>query len=177
MFIIIQLKEKKMLRYTFQKFGVTSTTITTEKISAFKNFFSSYIQRSKVIRVKNKESTARDHLANERTFLAFARTGISFFGAALALWTSYCFKFDPKNPCDVHPKEIVPAATGLVFNGAMILVYAFLRFFAIQNALENGEFIIAKRRFVVMILVICIVTTWSLNEIYAIEMKRKTLLL
>lgn len=35
----------------------------------------------------NSGSTARDHLANERTFLAYCRTGMGFFGASVGTST------------------------------------------------------------------------------------------
>ena len=35
--------------------------------------------------VKNSGSVARDHLANERTFLAWARTGMGFVGLGVAM--------------------------------------------------------------------------------------------
>lgn len=35
--------------------------------------------------VPNKDSTARDHLANERTFLAWLRTGLSLSGAGFGV--------------------------------------------------------------------------------------------
>lgn len=34
--------------------------------------------------VKNTGSTARDHLANERTFLAWSKTGLGFLGGLLS---------------------------------------------------------------------------------------------
>mmetsp|Transcript_18060 Transcript_18060/g.45736 ORF Transcript_18060/g.45736 Transcript_18060/m.45736 type:complete len:136 (-) Transcript_18060:808-1215(-) len=40
-------------------------------------------------RVPNLGSTARDHLANERTFLAWARTGLGFLGSGTGLFTAY----------------------------------------------------------------------------------------
>ena len=35
--------------------------------------------------IPNTGSTARDHLANERTFLAWARTGLAFVGLGVAI--------------------------------------------------------------------------------------------
>jgi uncharacterized membrane protein YidH (DUF202 family) len=153
----------------------SSSTAATSG-SATPSFFSkiySYASSTKITRVKNSSSTARDHLANERTFLAFARTGLSFLGVALALWTSYSFKYDPKDPLSVHPQEVVPAVGGLVFNGVSILVYALTRFLHVQRALETGEFIIAKRRFVLMMLMTGVVTTWVMYRVYFMEMCRK----
>ena len=37
------------------------------------------------LQVPNKDSTARDHLANERTFLAWLRTGLSLAGAGFGV--------------------------------------------------------------------------------------------
>jgi len=39
--------------------------------------------------VENTGSTARDHLANERTFLSWCNTGMTFFGAGVALFSSF----------------------------------------------------------------------------------------
>ena len=135
--------------------------------------FLNYSSSTKVIRVKNKESTARDHLANERTFLAFSRTGLSFLAAALGLFSSYTFAYDPNNKLSVHPREVVPAVAGLGFNGVAILTYSLSRFLHVQRALETGEFIIAKRRFVAMVVLTAVVTTWSMSQIYFLEMAKK----
>ena len=98
---------------------------------------------------------------------------MSFLAAALGLFSSYTFAYDPKNELAVHPREIVPAVAGLGFNGVMILGYSLSRFLHVQQALETGEFIIAKRRFVLMVLMTGCVTTWSLSQIYLLEMAKK----
>ena len=52
-------------------------THTTKTPNSVTDIFSSV--------VPNSGSTARDHLANERTFLAWARTGLTFVGLGVAI--------------------------------------------------------------------------------------------
>jgi uncharacterized membrane protein YidH (DUF202 family) len=58
--------------------------------------------------VKNVASTARDHLANERTFLAWGRTGLGFITAGTGLFTAYSFGYSPdkEKEAAVHPTEV-----------------------------------------------------------------------
>ena len=64
--------------------------------------------------VPNSGSTARDHLANERTFLAWARTGLGFMGAGTGLFTAYHLA-DNYTPEDVNVAPVeVDVASGLL---------------------------------------------------------------
>ena len=64
--------------------------------------------------VPNSGSTARDHLANERTFLAWARTGLGFMGAGTGLFTAYHLA-DNYTPEDVNVAPVeVDLASGLL---------------------------------------------------------------
>merc|ERR1712032_590484 len=84
--------------------------------------------------------TARDHLANERTFLAWYRTSISLisFGLGIA-------KFAPEN-------------YGLIFAGIFILLgmlmlaHSWMRYHSVMEALERGEFRIQKNKHVLVVL-------------------------
>ena len=79
-------------------------------------------------KVENTGSTARDHLANERTFLAWLRTSISLLSLALAI-----AKFSPDN-----------AGLGFAFMfaclGSALLLYSGRRYFEVMRALEQGSF-------------------------------------
>ena len=79
-------------------------------------------------KVENTGSTARDHLANERTFLAWLRTAISLLSLALAI-----AKFSPDN-----------AGLGFAFMfaclGSALLLYSGRRYFEVMRALEQGRF-------------------------------------
>ena len=78
--------------------------------------------------VSNTGSTARDHLANERTFLSWLRTAVSLLSIALAI------------------AKFAPGGLGLILGvcfallGSMILAYSGARFFEVMRALERGEY-------------------------------------
>lgn len=57
--------------------------------------------------VRNSGSTARDHLANERTFLAWARTGLGFLTAGTGLFTFY-HQFDSDSDRRRRPPQPSP---------------------------------------------------------------------
>jgi hypothetical protein len=71
-------------------------------------------------------STARDHLANERTFLAWSTLGLAFMGAGTGLYSAYNFTAPPvvSNRSDkdeaavvaIQPVEVIPACGLLVMN-------------------------------------------------------------
>jgi uncharacterized membrane protein YidH (DUF202 family) len=96
------------------------------------------------ILVKNVDSTARDHLANERTFLAWSKTGLGFVGAGTGLLSAYSFGYSEHNKTTVHPMLIAPAVALLIANGGAIVVFSTYRYMAVQNALRAGNFIINK---------------------------------
>ena len=84
------------------------------------------------VEVANSGSTARDHLANERTFLAWLRTAISLIAFGMAIG------------------KISPGRTGLAVGiafialGAVFLYYAGRRYFSVADALEHGKFRVNK---------------------------------
>lgn len=94
------------------------------------------------LEVKNAGSTARDHLANERTFLAWLRTSISLVALGLAIG-----KFSPGR---------TGFATGMAFIGlgAVFLFYSGRRYFSVLDALERGQFRINKRGIKVVMLLV-----------------------
>ena len=115
--------------------------------------------------VQNTGSTARDHLANERTFLSWVRSGLGFVGLGTALFaafeanslqqsTHYSLNrhnlIVPTPPPPRHSKAsnssitVLPASLLLWGNGSVILGYALYRYRSVQKALLRGEFIIAK---------------------------------
>lgn len=79
---------------------------------------------------ENKGSTARDHLANERTFLAWLRTAISVIALGVAI-----AKLSP----DHGGITIGAVLLGL---GLLVLVYSGRRYFEVESAFEGGQFMI-----------------------------------
>lgn len=86
--------------------------------------------------VENKESTARDHLANERTFLAWVRTALGLVGLGVLL-----------ERLGAGSDQLVAMAAGVGFIsfGGLTLVYAVSRYLWVARNLERGTFPVARR--------------------------------
>ena len=86
------------------------------------------------LNVENSGSTARDHLANERTFLAWARTGLTFVGLGVAI--DQVIKQGQGTPSSEREEEqqMVQrlAPFPLICTGALFLSYATHRYYKVQ---------------------------------------------
>lgn len=78
----------------------------------------------------------RDHLANERTFLAWSKTGLMFIGAGVGL-NQFQGVFEKQ--------DVLPASLGFFSVGAFFLLYSTRRYFAVMRDLERGQFRPNKR--------------------------------
>lgn len=95
---------------------------------------------------KHKLTSARvtDHLANERTFLAWVRTALAImaFGFAverigLAL-REIGLKSSYVPASSIHDSTLVGVA--LVILGVLVLIFALVNFLTIRSAIDNKEF-------------------------------------
>jgi putative membrane protein len=86
--------------------------------------------------VENRESTARDHLANERTFLAWVRTALGLVGLGVLL-----------ERLGVGGDRVITLVAGLGFIsfGGLSLIYAVSRYLWVAKNLERGMFPVAVR--------------------------------
>ncbi|EFA80227.1 hypothetical protein PPL_07052 [Heterostelium album PN500] len=90
--------------------------------------------------LENKGSVARDHLANERTFLAWLRTGLSCIALGVAL-----------------AKIGTSRAGGIIFValGSLFLLYSPIRYFQVYRQLLRGNF--SPNRFgTVLFIILCL---------------------
>mmetsp|Transcript_16331 Transcript_16331/g.33233 ORF Transcript_16331/g.33233 Transcript_16331/m.33233 type:complete len:153 (-) Transcript_16331:518-976(-) len=100
--------------------------------------------------VENAGSTARDHLANERTFLAWSRTGLSFVAAGVGVFGAYHIGSHPDRGVE-DARAVLPAVGLLIGNGALVLSTATYRYFRVSDALEKGQYRINKRGLLVIV--------------------------
>lgn len=86
--------------------------------------------------VRNAQSTARDHLANERTFLAWVRTALGLVGLGVLL---------ERLGADSDQTIAVAAGVGFISFGGLTLIYALGRYLRVAKHLTRGMFPIAMR--------------------------------
>lgn len=86
--------------------------------------------------VENRDSAARDHLANERTFLAWVRTALGLVGLGVLL----------ERLGAGHDRVIaIAAGVGFISFGGLTLIYAVSRYLWVARNLERGMFPVAIR--------------------------------
>ncbi|KAG2172325.1 hypothetical protein INT43_004867, partial [Umbelopsis isabellina] len=94
----------------------------------------SYLSVAK--RLENRDSVARDHLANERTFLAYIRTSFATISTGIAV--TQLFRINEPRPIPFLGGEALGAY--LILAGIVLVVYAAIRFFHCQEAMTKGKF-------------------------------------
>ncbi|KAJ7435489.1 hypothetical protein B0H11DRAFT_2295449 [Mycena galericulata] len=94
--------------------------------------------------LENAGSVARDHLASERTFLAYVRTSLTIAsaGVALAQLLTISDRLKTQILAPIKPFEMYarPLAAASIILGLYVLVVGVSRYFAIQAALTQGLF-------------------------------------
>jgi len=86
--------------------------------------------------VENRESTARDHLANERTFLAWVRTALGLVGLGVLL---------ERLGAGSDQRIAVAAGVGFISFGGATLIYSVNRYLRVARHLKDGRFPVAIR--------------------------------
>ena len=76
--------------------------------------------------IDNTESSARDHLANERTFLSWGRSSLTFIAIGVAL-IEY----------QIIISGILFALVGVIFT-----IFSLIRYYEVKNALLKKKYII-----------------------------------
>jgi uncharacterized membrane protein YidH (DUF202 family) len=89
--------------------------------------------------IANTGSVARDHLANERTFLSWTRTGLGFVALGVALAKLDAIEALSPALKHYHGNLKIPSAV-LVGSGAGCLSYGTTRYFVSMRLLQRGLF-------------------------------------
>lgn len=126
--------------------------------------------------VPNTGSVARDILAAERTFLAWARTGLGFVGAGSALAAAYHRNEDHSRSDNTKmdfstsvARQVLPASALLIANGAFLLAFATRRYAAVLSALKRDMFPIDARGTLMAIVFTSVNTIASLAIVCSAE--------
>ncbi|KII90940.1 hypothetical protein PLICRDRAFT_174292 [Plicaturopsis crispa FD-325 SS-3] len=124
-----------------------------------------FLQRwtwSPALLLENTGSVARDHLASERTFLAYVRTSLALSSMGVALTQLFSISFSTTNGDSVSPnaspvqqspalrRYASPLGAVIILFGISVLALGTSRYFIIQSALTSGKFPAARRSLVVL---------------------------
>jgi putative membrane protein len=88
------------------------------------------------------DATRRTHLANERTYLAWWRTGLTCLAGSLGVGRIV--------PALTNGSEALAAVAGVIFGllGVACFVYGWIRFRQVDEAVRRGEYLRPDDRFV-----------------------------
>ncbi|KAJ3517622.1 hypothetical protein NMY22_g13920 [Coprinellus aureogranulatus] len=103
------------------------------------------------LRLVNSGSVARDHLASERTFLAYIRTSLAIASSGVALVQLFSVAnskpSSPENVAANYAKMqwfVRPLGAIAILTGISVLVIGVTRYFLVQSALTKGYFPAAR---------------------------------
>ncbi|KIK92488.1 hypothetical protein PAXRUDRAFT_147215 [Paxillus rubicundulus Ve08.2h10] len=95
--------------------------------------------------LENKGNVARDHLASERTYLAYVRTSLACSSAGVAMLQLFMLSNNTVSPGGVNLQKLgKPLGATIVLFGLGILLLGVVRYFMTQSALVRGYFPVAR---------------------------------
>lgn len=90
--------------------------------------------------LKNTGSVARDLLASERTFLAWARSGLGFIALGVALEKVEAFASISPQLLQLEDSNTKLAAGVLVGSGSLCVLHGTQRYFSTMRSIQAGYF-------------------------------------
>ncbi|KAI0785125.1 hypothetical protein C8Q75DRAFT_794618 [Abortiporus biennis] len=93
------------------------------------------------LKLENSGSVARDHLASERTYLAYVRTSLTISSTGVALVQLFTIASTTNKTVERYSR---PLGATIIIIGWLTLLMGVVRYFTIQYALLNGDFPVAR---------------------------------
>ncbi|KAF9465370.1 hypothetical protein BDZ94DRAFT_1214909 [Collybia nuda] len=112
--------------------------------------------------LENSGSVARDHLASERTFLAYVRTSLVIASTGVALVQLFAIASTSSAATNGFAVRRIqkfahPLGATLVIFGLFVLMIGVYRYFVIQNALTKGVFPAARSAVGGITIILCVI--------------------
>ncbi|KAG5728619.1 hypothetical protein E4T56_gene1983 [Termitomyces sp. T112] len=113
--------------------------------------------------LENHGSVARDHLASERTFLAYVRTSLSIASSGVALVQLFTLASSNLQHYRLLP-YIRPLGAFTIILGLIVLLIGVVRYFSVQAALTKGYFPVARvaTGFITLVLSSLVIVTFAI---------------
>ncbi|KAI0823162.1 hypothetical protein BC628DRAFT_1325530 [Trametes gibbosa] len=100
-------------------------------------------ERKFMLTLENSGSVARDHLASERTFLAYVRTSLTMSSAGVGLIQLFSLSASTAQRDDLE-RLARPLGSVMIAIGLFTLGIGVLRYFLVQDALVRGVYPVAR---------------------------------
>jgi putative membrane protein len=109
------------------------------------------------------DATRRTHLANERTYLAWWRTGLACMAGSLGVGRVV--------PALTTGSEVLAAIAGVVFGllGIACFVYGVMRYRQVEEAVRSGQYLGPDDRFVTVFTIVGVILTALIIAIVVID--------
>lgn len=120
-----------------------------------------FIRRLKpTLVLQNSGSVARDHLASERTFLAYVRTSLAIASSGVGLVQLFSLSGDTSGRVlGIVQRSAPELGATLVGFGIAVLFVGITRYFTVQSALTQGNFPVARLVVLAISSVLIVLTT------------------
>ncbi|KAI0351421.1 hypothetical protein OH77DRAFT_1411127 [Trametes cingulata] len=100
-------------------------------------------ERKLLLMLENSGSVARDHLASERTFLAYVRTSLTLSSAGVGLVQLFSLSAATAHRDDLE-RFARPLGAVMIGIGLYTLAVGVIRYFLVQDALIRGVYPVAR---------------------------------